>query len=152
MNTILKEAFPMKNIKIPRSYRLSSELIGQLDYLAEHMGGITDTDVITAAVAALFYSAKKNEQAPLLAALIPCGEAGYELRVEGSVLLTCGQGTVDALPDPFRTAVMDGKMTPESALTGLILAATWAREEIVYNHALISLFVSNSTSVIPGPK
>jgi hypothetical protein len=138
----------MVDKKVPRSYRLSAETIRQLDYLAEHMGGITDTDVITAAVAALFYSAKKNEREPLLAALVPCGESGYELRVEGYVLLTCSKATVEALPNQFRDAFLEGKMTPDSALTALILAATWAGEKIVYDRSIISLFVSNTARAV----
>ncbi len=85
----------MANKKIPRNYRLPVETISQLDYLAERMGGITDTDVVTAAVATLYHSAQKTEQAPLLAGLVSIGNAGYELRVEGAVLLTCGKKTVE---------------------------------------------------------
>ncbi len=140
----------MANKKIPRNYRLPAETIGQLDYLAERMGGITDTDVVTAAVAALFYSAKKNEQAPLLAALVPCGDAGYELRVEGVVLLTCGKATVEALPGDFRAAVLDGRMAPDNALTALILAAAWAKEDIVYDRSMIKLFVGRAARAVAG--
>jgi hypothetical protein len=131
----------MADKKIPRTYRLSADMIKQLDFLAERMGGITDTDVITAAVAALYYSAKKNEQAPLHAILVPCSNSGYELRVEGSVLLTCGKATVEALPDDFKAAVLGGRMAPDSALTALILAAAWAKEQVVYNRSMIKLFV-----------
>ena len=140
----------MANKKIPRNYRLPVETIRQLAYLAERMGGITDTDVVTAAVAALYYSAQKNEQAPLLAVLVPCGDAGYELRVEGAVLLTCGKATVEALPDDFRAAVLDGKMAPDSALTALILAAAWAKEDIVYNRSMITLFVGRAERTVAG--
>ncbi len=140
----------MVDKKTPRSYRLSAETIRQLDFLAERMGGVTDTDVITAAVAALFYSAKKNEQAPLLAVLVPCSETGFELRVEGTVLLTCGKATVEALPDDFRVAVLDGRMAPDNALTALILAAAWAREDIVYNRSMISLYVGRAAQAVTG--
>ena len=140
----------MTDKKIPRTYRLSADTIRQLNFLAERMGGITDTDVVTAAIAALFYSAKKNEQAPLLATLVPCGEAGYELRVEGAVLLTCGKTTVEALPDDFRAAVLDGKMAPDSALTALILAAAWAKEDIVYDRSMITLFVDRAARTVAG--
>jgi hypothetical protein len=140
----------MENKKIPRNYRLPVETIRQLDYLAERMGGITDTDVVTAAVAALYYSAQKNEQSPLKAVLVPCGDAGYELRVEGAVLLTCGKATVEALPDEFRAAVLDGKMAPDSALTALILAAAWAKEDIVNNRSMIKLFVGRAERTVAG--
>lgn len=140
----------MADKKTPRTYRLSADTIRQLDFLAERMGGITDTDVITAAVAALFYSAKKNEQTPLLAGLVPCGESGYELRVEGAVLLTCGKATVDALPDDFKTAVLDGRISPGSALTALVLAAAWAKEKIVYNRSMIALYADKATRATTG--
>lgn len=140
----------MANKKIPHTYRLSAETIRQLDFLAGRMGGITDTGVITAAIAALFYSAKKNEQAPLLAALVPCGDAGYELRVEGMVMLTCGKATVEALPDDYRAAILDGKMAPDNALTALILAAAWAKEDIVYDRPMIKLFVGWAAGTVAG--
>jgi hypothetical protein len=145
-----KEDHTMADKKTPRTYRLSADTIRQLDFLAERMGGITDTDVITAAVAALFYSAKKNEQAPLLAALVPCSETGYELRVEGSVLLTCGKATVEALPEDFRVAALDGRMAPDSALTALILAAAWAKEDIVYNRSMITLYAGRAAKAVAG--
>lgn len=140
----------MANKKIPRNYRLPVETIRQLDYLAERMGGITDTDVVTAAVAALFFSAQKNEQGPLLAVLVPCGDTGYELRVEGAVLLTCGKATVEALPDDFRAAVLEGRMAPDSALTALVLAAGWAGEDIVHNRSMIRLFGGRATVAVRG--
>jgi hypothetical protein len=140
----------MANKKIPRNYRLPVETIRQLDYLAERMGGITDTDVVTAAVASLYHSAQKNEQAPLLANLVPCGDSGYELRVEGAVLLTCGKKTVEVLPDDFRTAVLEGRMAPDSTLTALVLAAAWAKEDIGYNRSMITLFVGRSGRVVVG--
>jgi hypothetical protein len=146
----MEEADSMKSKKIPHTYRLTAETIKQLVFLAEHMGGVTDTDVITAAVAALYFSAKKNEQAPLMAALVPIGDTGYELRVEGAVLLTCSKAAVEALPDDFRAAVFDGRMTPDSALTALILAAAWAKEDIVYNQSMIRLFVGRAGSVGTG--
>ncbi len=136
--------------KTPRTYRLSADTLEQLNFLAERMGGITDTDVVTAAVAALFYSAKKNEQAPLLAALVPCGETGYELRVEGAVLLTCGKATVEALPEDFRVAALDGKLAPDNALTALILAAAWAREELVFNNSMITLYAGRTAQAVTG--
>ena len=111
--------------KTPHTYRLTAETIRQLDFLAEHMGGITDTDVITAAVSALFYSAKKNEQSPLMAILVPCSEARYELRVEGSVLLTCGKDTVDALQEGFKEAILNGKKSPLPRLP--LSLREWAR-------------------------
>ncbi len=140
----------MADKKTPRTYRLSADMLKQLSFLAERMGGVTDTDVLTAAVAALYYSAKKNEQAPLLAALVPCGEAGYELRVEGAVLLTCGKATVDALPEDFRAAALDGRLAPDNALTALILAAAWAKEELVYNRSMITLYVGRAARAVAG--
>jgi hypothetical protein len=140
----------MADKKTPRNYRLSADTIRQLDFLAERMGGITDTDVITAAIAALFYSAKKNEQTPLLAVLVPCGETGYELRVEGAVLLTCGKATVDALMDDFRAAVLGGRIAPDSALTALVLAAAWAKEELVYNPSMIALYAGRAAQAAAG--
>lgn len=140
----------MADKKTPRTYRLSADTIKQLDFLAERMGGVTDTDVITAAVAALFYSAKKNEQIPLLATLSSCGDSGYELRVEGAVLLTCSKFTVEALPEDFRAAALDGKMAPDSALTALVLAATWAKEELVYNRSMITLYVGKAARAVVG--
>ena len=140
----------MATKKIPRTYRLPVEIIRQLDYLAERMGGITDTDVVTAAVAALYHAAQKIEQAPLLAGLVPCGGSGYELRVDGAVLLTCGKKTVEALPDEFRMAVLEGRMAPDSALTALVLAAAWAMEDIVYNRSMISLFTGRANGTVAG--
>ena len=140
----------MAKKKIPRNYRLPVETIRQLDYLAERMGGITDTDVVTAAVAALYHSAQKTEQALLLAGLVPIGDAGYELRVDGAVLLTCGKKTVESLPDDFRTAVLEGRMAPDSALTALVLAAAWAKEDIVYNRSMITLFVGTAGRTVSG--
>jgi hypothetical protein len=138
--------------KTPRTYRLTADTIRQLDFLAEHMGGITDTDVITAAVSALFYSAKKNEQSPLMAILVPCSEARYELRVEGSVLLTCGKDTVDALQEGFKEAILDGKIAPDSAVIALLLAAVWTKEDIVYNRSMINLYISKETKAMIGLK
>jgi len=134
----------MADKKIPRNYRLAAATIKQLDFLAERMGGVTDTDVITAAVAALFYTAKKNQKDPWLADLVPIGKSEYELRVEGAVLLTCGKATVEALPDEIRTAILDGRMAPDSALTALVLAAAWAKQEIVYNRSMITLLVNKT--------
>jgi len=134
--------------KTPHTYRLTADTIRQLDFLAEHMGGITDTDVITAAVAALFFSAKRNEHSPLMAVLVSCGEAGYELRVEGAVLLTCGKGTVEALQEDFREAILDGKIAPDSATIALLLAAVWTKEDIVYNRSMINLYLSKETKAM----
>jgi hypothetical protein len=138
----------MADKKIPRNYRLAAATIKQLDFLAERMGGVTDTDVITAAVAALFYTAQKNQKSPLLAELVQSGKSGYELRVEGAVLLTCGKATVEALPDDIRAAVLDGKMAPDSALTALVLAAGWAKQDIVYNRSMITLLVNKTAGAV----
>ncbi len=58
--------------------------------------------------------------------------------------------TVEALPDDFRAAVLGGRMTPNSALTVLILAAAWAKEDIVYNRTVITLYAGRAAKAVAG--
>jgi hypothetical protein len=125
--------------KIPRSYRFEGTMLEQIEWLGKRLGHITDTDVLTIAVAELYHRRQSEEVARLRAD----GEAGYDLMIGNTRVLTVGEAAVRKLPEEQRLALLGEGAPSRNILSILILGAALAGEKIVeYPDALEALYAA----------